>query len=96
MEKITESASKYRHLEQMSVEEILTNINAEDQTVPRAVEKAIPQIKDLVQSIVPKMREGGRLFYIGAGTSGRLGVLDASEIPPTFGAPPEWVVGIIL
>ncbi len=95
MEKITESASKYRHLEKMSVHELLVNINAEDQTVPLAVEKAIPQIEALVQSIVPKMREGGRLFYIGAGTSGRLGVVDASEIPPTFGAPPEWVVGII-
>jgi N-acetylmuramic acid 6-phosphate etherase len=95
MEKITESASKYRHLEKMSVQELLVNINAEDQTVPLAVEKAIPQIEALVQSIVPKMREGGRLFYIGAGTSGRLGVVDASEIPPTFGAPPEWVVGII-
>lgn len=95
MEKITESTSKYRHLEQMSVEEILTHINTEDQTVPQVVARAIPQITALVQSIVPKMREGGRLFYIGAGTSGRLGVLDASEIPPTFGAPPEWVVGII-
>ena len=95
MEKITESASKYRHLEKMSVHELLVNINAEDQTVPLAVEKAIPQIEALVQSIVPKMRDGGRLFYIGAGTSGRLGVVDASEIPPTFGAPPEWVVGII-
>jgi N-acetylmuramic acid 6-phosphate etherase len=95
MEKITESTSKYRHLEKMSVRELLVNINAEDQTVPLAVEKAIPQIEALIQSIVPKMREGGRLFYIGAGTSGRLGVVDASEIPPTFGAPPEWVVGII-
>ncbi|GAB4494587.1 MAG: N-acetylmuramic acid 6-phosphate etherase [Saprospiraceae bacterium] len=95
MEKITESPSKYRHLEQMSIRELLTNINAEDQTVPLAVAKAIPQIEALVASIVPKMREGGRLFYIGAGTSGRLGVLDASEIPPTFGAPPEWVVGLI-
>lgn len=95
MEKITESPSNYRHLEKMSVREVLTHINAEDQTVPLAVGKAIPQIEALVQSIVPKMREGGRLFYIGAGTSGRLGVLDASEIPPTFGAPPEWVVGII-
>lgn len=95
MEKITESPSKYRHLEKMSVRELLSNINAEDQTVPYVVEKSIPQIEALVQSIVPKMREGGRLFYIGAGTSGRLGVLDASEIPPTFGAPPEWVVGII-
>jgi N-acetylmuramic acid 6-phosphate etherase len=95
MEKITESPSKYRHLEKMSVRELLTSINAEDQTVPLAVAKAIPQIEALVESIVPKMREGGRLFYIGAGTSGRLGILDASEIPPTFGAPPDWVVGLI-
>lgn len=95
MEKITESSSKYRHLEKMSVRELLVNINAEDKTVPLSVEKSIPQIEALVQSIVPKMQEGGRLFYIGAGTSGRLGVVDASEIPPTFGAPPEWVVGII-
>lgn len=95
MEKVTESNSKYRNLEKMSVHELLVNINTEDQTVPLAVEKTIPQIEALVQSIVPKMREGGRLFYIGAGTSGRLGVVDASEIPPTFGAPPEWVVGII-
>jgi N-acetylmuramic acid 6-phosphate etherase len=95
VEKITESPSKYRHLEKMSVRELLSNINAEDQTVPLAVEKAIPHIEALVEAIVPKMREGGRLFYIGAGTSGRLGVLDASEIPPTFGAPPEWVIGLI-
>lgn len=95
MEKITESPSRYRHLENMSVRELLTNINAEDSTVPAAVAAAIPQIEALVEAIVPKMREGGRLFYIGAGTSGRLGVLDASEIPPTFGAPPEWVVGLI-
>ncbi len=95
MEKITESTSKYRHLEQMSVRELLENINAEDRTVPLAVAKVIPHIEALVESVVPKMREGGRLFYIGAGTSGRLGVVDASEIPPTFGAPPEWVVGLI-
>lgn len=95
MEKITESPFNYRHLEQMSVRELLTSINAEDQTVPLSVAKAIPQIEALVESVVPKMREGGRLFYIGAGTSGRLGILDASEIPPTFGAPPEWVVGLI-
>lgn len=95
MEKITESPSPYRHLEKMSVHDILTGINHEDKTVPLAVEQAIPQITALVESVVPKMREGGRLFYIGAGTSGRLGVVDASEIPPTFGAPPEWVVGII-
>jgi N-acetylmuramic acid 6-phosphate etherase len=95
MEKITESASKYRHLEQMSVGTILRAINTEDQTVPRAVEQAISQIEALVEAIVPRMLEGGRLLYIGAGTSGRLGVLDASEIPPTFGAPPDWVVGLI-
>jgi N-acetylmuramic acid 6-phosphate etherase len=95
MEKITESASHYRHLEKMGVHDILSAINTEDQTVPMAVSKAIPAIETLVLATVPKMREGGRLFYIGAGTSGRLGVLDASEIPPTFGAPPEWVVGII-
>jgi N-acetylmuramic acid 6-phosphate etherase len=95
MEKITESASKYRHLEQMSTLEILTGINAEDQTVPLAVAGAIPQLEVLVESVVTKMKAGGRLFYIGAGTSGRLGVLDASEIPPTFGAPHEWVVGLI-
>lgn len=95
MEKITESASRYRHLENMSVRELLVSINAEDKTVPLAVEQAIPQIEALVEAIVPKMREGGRLFYIGAGTSGRLGILDASEIPPTYGAPPDWVVGLI-
>ncbi|MBL7825283.1 MAG: N-acetylmuramic acid 6-phosphate etherase [Saprospiraceae bacterium] len=94
-EKITESDSKYRHLEQMGVEELLVHINTEDQLVPIAVSGAIPQITALVESLVPKMREGGRLFYIGAGTSGRLGVVDASEIPPTFGAPPGWVIGII-
>lgn len=95
MEKITESPSHYRHLEQMSVRELLTGINAEDQTVPLAVARAIPQIEALVEALVPRMREGGRLFYIGAGTSGRLAVVDASEIPPTYGAPPDWVVGII-
>lgn len=95
MEKITESPSKHRHLEKMTVLELLTQINAEDKSVPLAVEKAIPQIEALVEALVPKMQEGGRLFYIGAGTSGRLGVLDASEIPPTYGAPPEWVVGLI-
>jgi N-acetylmuramic acid 6-phosphate etherase len=95
MEKITESPSQYRHLEKMSAHEILSAINTEDKTVPLAVEHAIPQIEALVEAIVPKMQEGGRLFYIGAGTSGRLGVLDASEIPPTFGAPPEWVIGLI-
>lgn len=95
MEKITEQPSAYRHLEQMTVREILSNINREDQSVPTAVSAAIPQIEALVEAIVPRMASGGRLFYIGAGTSGRLGVVDASEIPPTFGAPPDWVVGII-
>ncbi len=95
MEKITESSSKYRHLEKMSALELLTNINREDQTVPLAVEKVIPEIEKLVVQIIEKMKNGGRLFYIGAGTSGRMGVLDASEIPPTFGAPPGWVVGLI-
>ena len=95
MDKITESASRYRHLEKMTVPEILTAITTEDQTVPRAVARSIPQIEALVEAVVPKMQEGGRLFYIGAGTSGRLGVLDASECPPTFGVPSDWVIGLI-
>jgi N-acetylmuramic acid 6-phosphate etherase len=95
MEKITERSSRYRHLEKMTVGELLAHINAEDKTVPLAVEQALPQIEALVEAIVLRMRAGGRLFYIGAGTSGRLGVLDASEIPPTYGAPPGWVVGLI-
>ena len=95
MEKITESPSPYRHLEQMSVRELLSHINTEDRSVPLAVAEAIPLIEALVESVVPKMREGGRLFYIGAGTSGRLGILDASECPPTYGVPHDWVVGII-
>jgi len=93
--KTTEQSSKYEHLEQMSVKDLLTNINKEDQTVPLAVEKAIPQIEVLVTEIVSKMKEGGRLFYIGAGTSGRLGIVDASECPPTFGVPFDLVIGII-
>ena len=92
---MTEAASAYRHLEKMSVQELLTHINTEDQTVPLAVARAIPQIEALVEAIVPKMREGGRLIYIGAGSSGRLGLLDASECPPTFGVPAEWVIGLI-
>ena len=95
MERITEMASTYRHLEKMSVNELLVNMNREDQTVPNAVEKAIPQIEKLVQAIVQKMQNGGRLFYIGAGTSGRLGVLDASECPPTYGVPKNLIIGII-
>jgi N-acetylmuramic acid 6-phosphate etherase len=91
----TESTSRYDHLEQMSVRELLTNINNEDKTVPYAVEKAIPQIEALVTQIVDRMKQGGRLFYIGAGTSGRLGVVDASECPPTYGVPFDLVIGIM-
>jgi len=93
--KITEQASPYRHLEKMSIRELLTNINTEDQQVPLVVAKAIPQIEELVTIISDKMLAGGRLFYIGAGTSGRLGILDASEIPPTYGLPQGLVIGII-
>lgn len=94
-EKITESESLYRHQEKMSVLELLTNINKEDAKVPAAVAKALPQIEALVHGIVDKMLMGGRLFYIGAGTSGRLGIVDASECPPTYGVPPELVIGVI-
>lgn len=93
--KTTEQSSNYEHLEKMSVSELLSNINKEDKTVPLAVEKALPQIETLVAQIVANMKLGGRLFYIGAGTSGRLGVLDASECPPTFGVPFDLVIGII-
>ncbi|MEZ4877431.1 MAG: N-acetylmuramic acid 6-phosphate etherase [Flavobacterium sp.] len=93
--KTTEQSSHYEHLEQMSVKELLTNINNEDKTVPLAVEKALPQIEALVAKTVEKLKLGGRLFYIGAGTSGRLGIVDASECPPTFGVPFELVNGII-
>ena len=79
----------------MSVANLLQGINNEDKTVPYAVEKAIPQIEKLVQATVENMRKGGRLFYIGAGTSGRLGIVDASECPPTYGVPHDWVIGII-
>jgi N-acetylmuramic acid 6-phosphate etherase len=91
----TESTSKYDHLEQMSTRDLLVNINREDASVPVAIEKVIPRIEALVNVIVERMSEGGRLFYIGAGTSGRLGVVDASEIPPTYGMPHGRVVGII-
>ncbi len=93
--KTTELASHYRHLEKMSVGEIIAHINKEDQSVPFAVEKAIPQISPLIEVIADKMLAGGRLFYIGAGTSGRLGVVDASECPPTYGISPDRVIGII-
>lgn len=91
----TESSSHYDHLEDMSSRELLANINREDASVPKIIAKKIPEIEKLVDIIVKRMEQGGRLFYIGAGTSGRLGVLDASEIPPTFGVSPDWVVGII-
>ena len=94
-DKITEQPSHYDHLEQMETGEILEAINREDRVVAEVVHQVIPQIEALVKAIEPKMKQGGRLFYVGAGTSGRLGVLDASELPPTFGASPDWVVGII-
>ncbi|MFN5831786.1 MAG: N-acetylmuramic acid 6-phosphate etherase [Bacteroidota bacterium] len=95
MAKTTESSSKYNHLEQMSTLDLLTNINHEDATVPLAVAKAIPQIERSVNAIVGCIQQGGRLFYIGAGTSGRLGIVDASECPPTFGVPHGLINGII-
>ena len=91
----TETSSHFDNLERMTVNELLVNINQEDKTVPLAVEKAIPQLEALVKAVVEHLRAGGRLFYIGAGTSGRLGVVDASECPPTYGVPHGLVVGII-
>lgn len=93
--KITEHPSNYNHLEKMTVNELLKNINSEDKTIPFAVEKVIPSIEKIVTSIVERMKLGGRLFYIGAGTSGRLGILDASECPPTFGVSHDLIIGII-
>ncbi|MEJ2112390.1 MAG: N-acetylmuramic acid 6-phosphate etherase [Flavobacteriaceae bacterium] len=93
--KTTEQDSNYNHLEKMSVEELLININAEDKSVPFAVEKSIPQIEKLTKVVAEKLRHGGRLFYMGSGTSGRLGIVDASECPPTFGVPYDLVIGII-
>lgn len=93
--KITEEASLYNELEHKSVEELLQDINTEDQKVALAVQKTIPQIAKLVKLIVPRMKQGGRIFYMGAGTSGRLGVLDASELPPTFGVSKTLVIGLI-
>lgn len=95
MENTTESTSKYDHLEQAGTTQILQYINQEDQTVPMVVKGCIPHIASLVDAIIPRMKKGGRLFYMGAGTSGRLGIVDASECPPTFGVPHDWVVGII-
>ncbi len=92
---ITELSSEFDNLEQMSVNEILVGINKEDAKVHFAVQKVLPQIQKLVEKIVEKMKNGGRIFYLGAGTSGRLGILDASELPPTFGVSPGTVVGLI-
>ncbi len=94
-EKVTEKSSLYNDLEKKSVLDILTEINQEDQKVALAVQKTIPEIEKLVEKVVERMKKGGRLFYIGAGTSGRLGVLDASEIPPTYGMPNTYVIGLI-
>ena len=93
--KTTEQDSNYNHLEDMSVSEILNHINNEDKTVPLAIEKSLPQIEALTEQIVLNLKKNGRIFYIGAGTSGRLGILDASECPPTFGVPQELVIGLI-
>ncbi|MDR3118451.1 MAG: N-acetylmuramic acid 6-phosphate etherase [Mediterranea sp.] len=93
--KITEQPSLYNDLEKKSIREILEDINTEDRKVALAIRETIPQIEKLVSEIVPRMKQGGRIFYMGAGTSGRLGVLDASEIPPTFGMPNTLVIGLI-
>ncbi len=93
--KITETNSNYNHLEKMSISELLQNINNEDKTVAFAVEKSLPQIEKLTEKVIEKLKAGGRLFYIGAGTSGRLGIVDASECPPTFGVPHDLVIGLI-
>ncbi len=93
--KVTEQSSLHSDLDKKSVSQLLSEMNEEDLKVPLAVSKALPQIEELVEKIVVRMKQGGRIFYLGAGTSGRLGVLDASEIPPTFGMPPQLVVGLI-
>jgi len=94
-EKITEQPSYYRHLEKMSVKDIVKYINDEDKKVAKAVEKVLPKVESLIEATVKKLEAGGRLFYLGAGTSGRLGVLDASECPPTYGVPASLVVGLM-
>ena len=93
--KITEQPSHYRHLEKMSVAEIVSNINKEDFVVAASIQKVLPQVEKMISAVSEKMIDGGRLFYIGAGTSGRLGILDASECPPTYGVPQGLVIGII-
>ena len=94
-QKITEQNSLHDNLDKKSVHDLLIEMNEEDMKVPLAVSRALPQIEELVEKIVERMKRGGRIFYLGAGTSGRLGVLDASEIPPTFGMPASLVVGLI-
>ena len=91
----TEQSSNYDDLEKMTVNELLVNMNQEDKSVPLAIERAIPSIEHFVEQTLVRMKKGGRLFYIGAGTSGRLGVLDASECPPTFGVSDDWIIGLI-
>ena len=91
----TESDSRYENIDKMSTGEILESINTEDRSVPIAISRVIPNIEKAVDHISAQMQKGGRLFYLGAGTSGRLGIVDASELPPTFGADPNWVIGLI-
>ena len=93
--KTTEQDSHYNHLEKKSISDLLISINKEDETVPKAIKKALPELEKLIIEVVTQLKSGGRLFYIGAGTSGRLGILDASECPPTFGVPQGLVVGLI-
>lgn len=93
--RVTEQSSAYDNLQEMSIHDILTGINHEDSLVPAAVAKVIPVMEQLVGRIVERMKQGGRMFYIGAGTSGRLGVTDASELPPTYGVPFDLVIGLI-
>lgn len=95
MEKVTEQTGPYRHLEQMTTQDLLSAMNTEDQRVARAIAASLPKVGPLVDAVAERMRRGGRLFYLGAGTSGRLGVLDASECPPTFGVSADWVIGVI-
>ena len=93
--KVTEQESNHKDLEKKSVTELVNAMHKEDNNALKAVNKVLPKISELIEAIAPKFEKGGRLFYIGAGTSGRLGVLDASECPPTFGTPPEKVVGLV-
>jgi len=93
--KTTEQDSHYNHLEKKSISDLLISINKEDETVPKAIKKALPELEKLIIEVVTQLKSGGRLFYIGSGTSGRLGILDASECPPTFGVPQGLVVGLI-